>query len=58
MAASLGITTAEALNLACCKYMSVTSENIGYLRLLTETGLPSIEEMACLDAVCTTRLRE
>ena len=55
LAASLGLTAAEALNLACCKNMSVTQENSYYRRLIYETGLPSIEEMACLDAVSVTK---
>ena len=50
MAASVGLNTAEALNLSCCKHMSVGKDNSGYKKLLKLTGLPSIREMACLDA--------
>lgn len=50
MAAALGLNTAEALNLSCCKHTSVGEDNSGYKRLLQLTGLPSIREMACRDA--------
>ena len=50
MAAALGLNTAEALNLGCCRHMSVGEDNSGYIRLLELTGLPSIREMACLDS--------
>jgi len=55
LAACLGLTTAEALNLSCCKNNAVTAENNYYQRLLDETGLPSLKEMACLDAVSVTK---
>ena len=55
LAACLGLSTAEALNLSCCKNSSVTAENKYYERLLEETGLPSLKEMACLDAVSVTK---
>ena len=51
LSAILGLNTAEALNLACCKNNSVSRDNTGYVRLLQETGLPSLHEMACRDAV-------
>ena len=51
LASILGITAAEALNLSCCKHTSVGANNNGYRRLVQETGLPSLEEMACRDAV-------
>ena len=47
----LGLTTLEALNLACCKHQSVKCDNKYYRKLLLETGLPSLEQMACRDAV-------
>ena len=50
MAAALGLNTAEALNLSCCKHTSVGADNSGYKKLLQLTGLPSIREMACRDA--------
>ena len=50
MAACLGLNTAEALNLSCCKHTSVGESNSGYTKLLQLTGLPSIREMACRDA--------
>ena len=50
MAAALGLNTAEALNLSCCKHTSVGEDNSGYKKLLKLTGLPSIREMACRDA--------
>ena len=55
MAACLCLTTAEALNLSCCKNTSVTSSNNSYLLLLERTGLPSLEEMAMKDAVSITK---
>jgi len=55
LAACLGLTTAEALNLSCCKNSSVTIDNNYYQRLLDETGLPALKEMACLDAVSVTK---
>ena len=55
LAASLGLTVAEALNLSCCKTQSVSKDNSYYQRLLQETGLSSLEEMACLDAVSVTK---
>ena len=55
LSAAVGLTTAESLNLACCKHMSVDENNSGYLKLLQETGLPSIEEMACRDAVSVVK---
>jgi hypothetical protein len=54
MAACLGLTTAEALNLKCCKTMSVTSDNGGYKKLIKQTGLPTLHEMACLDSLSVT----
>ena len=55
MSAALGLTAAEALNLGCCKRMSVNESNSGYKKLLSETGLPSLREMACQDAVSNTK---
>jgi len=54
MSACLGLTTLEALNLNCCKQRSVSSENSYYVKLLEETGLPSMYEMACHDSVSVT----
>jgi len=54
MAACLGLSTLEALNLSCCKNQSVTEENSYYHKLLLETGLPSMYEMACHDSVSVT----
>ena len=51
LAACLGLSAAEALNLSCCKNMSVSKDNSSYLKLISETGLPSLEHMASLDAV-------
>ena len=51
MAACIGLTTAEALNLSCCKHQSVSDDNSAYKLLLEKTGLPSIREMAALDSV-------
>ena len=39
MASVLGMTAVEALNLTCCKNMSVRESNKDYLRLLKETEL-------------------
>ena len=54
MSAILGLSAAEALNLSCCKNKSVKSGNKYYQRLLSETGLPSLEEISCRDAVSVT----
>ena len=51
LAAAVGLNTAEALSLSCCKHASVKEDNAGYKKLLQLTGLPSIREMACLDSV-------
>ena len=51
LAAAVGLNTAEALSLSCCKQASVKEDNAGYKKLLQLTGLPSIREMACLDSV-------
>ena len=50
MSAALGLTAAESVGLSCCRNLSVKSNNTDYLKLLERTGLPSIEEMAMLDA--------
>ena len=50
MAAALGLSTAEALNLSCCKHLAVKEDNRSYKLLLAQTGLPSIREMAALDS--------
>ena len=50
IAACLGISAAEALNLSCCANESVSKTNKSYAQLLERTGLPSIEEMAMRDA--------
>ena len=55
MAACLGLTALEATNLNCCKRRSVTEENSYYVKLLAETGLPSLYEMACHDSVSVTK---
>ena len=55
LAAILGLTAAEALNLACCKHQSVKANNSNFKKLISETGLPTIEEMACLDAVSVAK---
>jgi len=55
LAACLGLTVAEALNLTCCKNKAVTKENSSYRHLLHLTGLPSIEHMASLDSVSVIR---
>ena len=55
MASVLGLTAVEALNLTCCKNMSVRESNSDYLRLLKETELPSIREMASLDSVSVVK---
>ena len=55
MASIMGLTAAEALNLTCCKNMSVRSSNKDYIRLLEETELPSMREMASLDAVSVVK---
>ena len=53
MSAILGLTAVEALNLSCCKNQTVKSDNKYYQRLLRETGLQSMEQMACRDAITT-----
>ena len=55
MAATLGLTAAEALNLGCCKRLSVFDSNGSYLKPLEMTGLPSVLEMACKEAVAITK---
>ena len=54
LAACLGLSTAEALNLACCNHMAVDKKNKYYLKLLEQTGLPSLEEMAWQNSVSTS----
>ena len=55
MAACLGFSTLEALSLINCKNRSVSEDCKFYLKLLQQTGLPSLYEMATLDAVSVTR---
>jgi len=55
MAAVLGLNMAEATNTACCARRSVRDSNGAYLELLRQTGLPSLEEMACTDATAQIR---
>ena len=55
MSAALGLTAAESVGLSRCRNLSVKSNNTDYLKLLERTGLPSIEEMAMLDACSATK---
>ena len=55
LASCLSLSAPEALNLACCKWMSVTENNSDYEKLLEETGLPSIREMAGKNSISTLK---
>ena len=55
MAAIISLSAAEVHDLSCCSHTSVTKENLGYLKLLERTGLPSIEEIAMQDASTAIR---
>ena len=55
VSAILKMNAQEIVGGAACKQMLIGKDNSGYLKLLGLTGLPTIEEMAMVDAVATTK---
>ena len=51
LSAVLGLTAYETLGAACCKNTSVSEGNESFKKLLKITGLPSLKQLAIVDAM-------